>query len=99
MRFESPLTFVFESREDVVNEILRGSHAHNLRGFECATCKRLHVRVQSNKLTPFSARVRVPADVVLDVDPDWQKWCLSGPVDESSPSCPTCGRPMVPLEG
>jgi hypothetical protein len=99
MRMESPLTFVFDSREDVVREIIQGQHAHHLRGFECTSDGRIVVRVDTPKLTPFSAHVRVRDGVTVDADTDWRKW-MQRPDDLNvAPPCAGCGSAMRPLQG
>ena len=78
MRIGEPFAFVFDSRADVVHELLHGSHAHNLIKFECRGCLRIHVRVRSPMFTPFSGRKwSVPDGVVVTVDEDWQRWSAS----------------------
>ena len=98
MRVESkPLAFVYDSRADVIHELLHGSHAHNLVKFECRSCLRIHVRVTSPMLTPFSGgRLRVPDGVIVSVDEDWKRWIMNRGARET-PDCPACGVAMVPV--
>jgi hypothetical protein len=98
MRHEGRL-FVFDGRDDVIREILHGSHAHNLRGHECAACGRLRVHVRTPMLTPFSSpdHMRLPGRLAVDVDSDWQKWQFRGTSEDSPPTRPTCGGEMRAL--
>lgn len=92
MRIEKPLAFAFEDRADVIREIQEGSHANNMRGHECERCGRIHVLIRSQMFTPFSGNQRLPADVVVDVEVDWQHGDTRPP-----PICSACGVEMAPV--
>ncbi len=94
MRVETPLTFVFDSRDDVIHEIVDGQTADSVEGYECLRCGRIMVRVFTPKLTPFSAASyrKVPAGVEVDSEVVWGK---DGAHDLPPPVCPGEGAEMV----
>ncbi len=85
----------FESRAEVIRELLHGQHRHNLEGWQCTRCTRLHVRIRSPMLTPFSADVRLPEGVLVDVDKDWRR---SRQAAATPPICPTDSATMIRLD-
>ena len=85
----------FESRDEVIRELLHGRHRHNLEGWQCARCPRLHVRIRSPMLTPFSAGMQLPEGVVVDVDKDWRR---NQEAAAKAPMCPTDAAPMIRLD-
>ena len=94
MRVETPLTFVFDSRDDVIREIIDGQTADSVEGYECHHCGRIMVRVFTPKLTPFSAASyrRVPAGVEVDSEVLWGN---DGAHDLPLPVCPRDAAEMV----
>ena len=89
---------VFESRMQVIDEILHGNHAHNLRGYRCHTCDRLLVRVVTPMLTPFSRpqNLRLPPGLLLDVETEWGWRDPAKPAESVSP--PICTNDGAVME-
>lgn len=70
MRYLTNGRYVFTSRDDVLDELVNGSQAKWLVGFECAECHSLHVADFVDLMTPFSdpRRIEVPDSVRLTVE-------------------------------
>ena len=62
--------FVFDSRADMLRELIDGADAAYLVGYECPKCHALHVINFRERMTPFSYRpgMQVPAGVHITVE-------------------------------
>lgn len=83
--------YVFEDRNDVIHELVNGEQRYTRVGFECRTCGRIHVRSNPLRLTPFTGKRRVPADVLLEVE------LVMHTVQTEAPICSTCGVVMAAI--
>ncbi len=85
----------FVARADVIQELLHGRHRHNLEAWQCTSCPRLHVRIRSAMLTPFSGELSLPEGTQVDVDKDWRRGQAAA---ATVPVCPADGTAMIRLD-